>query len=64
MNKTQTLEYKGFAGEFNFDKRDKLFVGKIIHLEDFVTFQGTNIAELEQNFRESVEFHIEISKKS
>ena len=57
------LEYKGFSAKIEFDERDEIFIGKLINTEDTVTFHGETVAELKQNFHESVEFHIELCKK-
>jgi predicted HicB family RNase H-like nuclease len=57
------LEYKGFTAKIEFDPRDEIFFGKLIEIDDEVTFHGETVAELKQNFHETVDFHIEVCKK-
>lgn len=52
------LEYKGYIGTLEFSAEDKIFYGKIQGINDLITFEGNNVAELENVFHESVEDYL------
>jgi predicted HicB family RNase H-like nuclease len=53
------ITYKGFVGTVDFSSEDHLFYGKIIGIDDLVTFEGSSVAELESSFKYMVDMHIE-----
>ena len=52
------LKYKDFIGSVNFSAEDRAFYGKIEGINDLVTFEGTNVDELEEGFKFMVEEHL------
>ena len=58
-----TLSYRGYLARVDFDDEDNLLVGKIVGIEDGVTFHSDNVAELETAFREAVEDYLETCAK-
>ena len=61
------IEYKGYTGVFEFDPSIDAFHGRIVGLQDVVTFQGSSLDELRREMAESVEdyldFCAEVGKK-
>jgi predicted HicB family RNase H-like nuclease len=57
------LKYKGYTGQVEFDDEAGVFHGEVLDLRDVVTFQGRNVAELEQAFRESVNDYLEFCRE-
>ena len=53
------MEYRGYTAKVEFDSDAKLFHGKVLELRDVITFQGTSVAELEEEFRASVDDYLE-----
>ena len=53
------LEYKGYTGAVEFDDEAGLFHGRVLHLRDVITFQGTSVEELRHEFHESVDGYLE-----
>jgi len=53
------LEYKDYIGRVEFSAEDKIFHGKIEFINDLVTFEATNVEELEKEFKASVDDYIE-----
>lgn len=53
------LKYKGYAGRAEYDDEAGVFHGEIIGLRDVITFQGTNVEELETEFRESINIYLD-----
>ena len=54
------IQYKGYAGVFEFDPSIEAFHGKVIGLRDVVTFQGRSVEELKREMAESVEDYLEL----
>lgn len=48
------IKYKGYFGDVKFDSEARLFHGNAIGLKDVITFQGTNVQEIQQAFKDSV----------
>lgn len=57
------LEYKGFKGTVKFSAEDDLFIGRVIGIKDFITFEGSTVIKLKKDFKNAIDFHIEICKK-
>jgi predicted HicB family RNase H-like nuclease len=49
------LNYNGFTGSVHFSIDDHVFFGKIEGINDLVTYEGTNLEELEQGFQSMVD---------
>lgn len=62
MNK-DILTYKEFIGTVSFSAEDRVFYGKVESINDLVTFEGTNVDELEKAFKYMVDEHIKDCKK-
>jgi predicted HicB family RNase H-like nuclease len=54
------LKYKNYTGVVEYDSDGKIFTGSVIGLRDVVTFQGRTPEELEDSFRQSVDFYLEM----
>ncbi len=57
------LQYKGYTGHAEFDDEAGLFYGEVLGLRDVITFQGTNVEELEKEFRDSVDDYLEFCEE-
>ena len=53
------IEYKGYTGVFEFDPSIDAFHGRIVGLQDVVTFQGRSLDELRREMAESVDDYLE-----
>lgn len=53
------LKYKGYAGVVEFDPDDKTFFGRVIDLEDVITFESRDVTRLEAEFQVSVDAYLE-----
>jgi predicted HicB family RNase H-like nuclease len=54
------IEYKGYTGVFEYDPSIDAFHGRVIGLQDVVTFQGRSVEELRTEMTESVEDYLEL----
>lgn len=57
------LRYHNYTGIVEFDSDGKIFTGEVIGLRDVITFQGRTPEEIEQSFRASVDFYLEMCEQ-
>jgi predicted HicB family RNase H-like nuclease len=53
------LEHKGYLGAVQFDAEEAVLRGRIVNIDDVVTFQGATVPEVMAQFKESVEDYLE-----
>ena len=56
---TDLLHHKGYHASIHFSAADEVFYGKLLGINDLVTFEGTNVRELKKEFRNAVEDYLE-----
>ena len=52
------MEYKGYIGKVTIDDEAGILYGEVINIRDVITFEGTNVAELQKAFHESVDDYL------
>jgi len=57
------MSYKGFYGSVEFSNEDNVFFGRIIGINDRITYEGDNVTTLRNDFQEAVDEYIEICKQ-
>jgi predicted HicB family RNase H-like nuclease len=57
------MEYKGYRGAVRFSAEDRLLHGRILGIDDVVSFEGADVEALEQAFREAVDDYLALCKK-
>lgn len=58
------LEYKGYSGQITtFDETQEIITGRVLGIQDVVTFEGKSSEELIQAFRESVDDYLEFCQE-
>lgn len=55
---SNTIEYKDYIGSVEYSSEDRCLFGKIELIDDLVTFEATNVDELESNFQNAVEEYV------
>lgn len=53
------LKYKGYTGHIEVDLESGLLCGRVLDINDVVTFQGATVEETRQAFEESVDDYLE-----
>jgi predicted HicB family RNase H-like nuclease len=56
---TNILHYKGYIGSVKFIEDKDVFYGKIEYINDLITFEGTSVKELKEDFKNAVDEYIE-----
>ena len=57
-----TLKYNDFIGSVHFSTEDEVFYGKLMGVDDLVTFEGSSVQELKESFVEAVDDYLELCK--
>ena len=56
-----TMKHKGYIACIDFDADDCIFTGRLLGIEDIVTFHGESVAELETAFHDAVAHYLAVS---
>ena len=59
-----SLSYKRYVGSVHFNADDEVFYGKIVGVDDLVTFEGTTVAALAASFRDAVEYYVVLCRSA
>lgn len=54
----KTLVHRGYHGSINVNNNDYTLHGRILFIDEEITYTGESFAELEANFQQCVEKHI------
>lgn len=52
------MEYQGYTASVEFDSDAEVFHGRVLNIRDIVTFEGTSVGELQEEFRASVDDYL------
>jgi len=60
---SNTIEYNGYIATVEYSFKDKCLFGKVEMVDNLVTFEATNVEDLESNFKNAVDEYIETCKQ-
>ena len=55
-----TMKYKDYSGSVEYSDEDGVFFGRIIGINDHITFDGDNVKSLRINFEVAVDGYLEV----
>ena len=55
---SNTMSYRGYSASMTFDPEDKILVGRVLDVDDIISFHGESVAEFESNFHATVDGYI------
>ncbi len=58
-----SMSYKGYTASMVFDAEDKIIVGRVLDVDDIISFHGESISEFESNFQTCVEDYLAASQE-
>ena len=58
-----TMSYNGYYGSVEFSEEDNVFFGRIIGINDRITYEGDNAVCLRRGFEEAVDNYLDICKQ-
>ena len=53
------LNYKGYIGKAEYDDENHVFTGCVINVKTVITFQGSTVDEIENNFKTSIDDYLD-----
>jgi predicted HicB family RNase H-like nuclease len=53
-----TMAYKGYTARIEYDPRDEIFVGRVLGIEDRITFHGVTVGTLRRDFRAAIDHYL------
>jgi predicted HicB family RNase H-like nuclease len=53
------LKYREYISSVHYSTEDEVFHGKVLGINDLITFEGESVAELKKAFKEAVEDYID-----
>ena len=53
------MEYKGYFGRVEYDESGEIFFGRVINIDDVITFESESAKEIKQAFRDSLDDYLE-----
>ena len=57
------MEYKGYLGSVEFSEEEAVFFGKIMNIRSLISYEGKNVMELSEQFREVVDEYSSICEQ-
>jgi len=54
------IHYKGYYGSIEFSDEDNVFFGKLIGINDHITYEGDNVTDLRRDFEEAVNEYLDL----
>ena len=58
-----SMSYKGYAASMVFDADDKIIVGRVLDVDDIISFHGESVSEFETNFHAVIEDYLTASRE-
>ena len=58
-----TMACKGYTASMVFDGEDKVIVGRVLNVDDTISFHGEPVAEFEARFHAAIESYLAASKE-
>ncbi len=55
---TNAMTYRGYTASMTFDPEDKIIVGRVLDIDDIISFHGKSVAEFEVNFHKVLDGYI------
>jgi predicted HicB family RNase H-like nuclease len=57
-----SMVYKDYTASMVFDTKDKIIVGRVLNIDDIISFHGETISEFESNFHAAIEDYLVASQ--
>ena len=62
MNLNKMIEYNNYVGSVEFSETDGVFYGKVQGISSLISYEGTTMSELIDDFHGAVDDYIELCK--
>ncbi len=58
-----SMSYKGYTASMVFDAEDRIIVGRVLGIDDIISFHGESISEFESSFHATVDDYLAASRE-
>lgn len=58
------IKYKEYIGSVHYSSEDEVFYGKLVGIDDLISFEGNSVKELKTAFIEAVDDYQELCKET
>jgi predicted HicB family RNase H-like nuclease len=58
---SNSMSYKGYTASMVFDAEDKVIVGRVLDIDDIISFHGGSVTEFESSFHAAIEGYLAAS---
>lgn len=58
-----SMQYKGYTARMDFDTDDKIIVGRVLDIDDIITFHAASVSGFEVAFHKAVDSYIAACKQ-
>jgi len=52
------MTYKGYKARIEFDPRDNIFIGRVLGIEDSISFHGATVSVLKERFAAAINHYL------
>jgi predicted HicB family RNase H-like nuclease len=59
---TNMMTYKGYTATMVFDAEDKVIVGRVVDIDDIISFHGESVSEFEASFHAVIDDYLAAAK--
>ena len=53
-----TLTYRGYTAQMEFDTDDMIIVGRVVDIDDIITFHGASVSQFEVSFHGAIDAYV------
>lgn len=57
------MTYRGYTASMTFDAEDKIIVGRVLDVDDIISFHGDSVADFEANFQLVVDDYVQACER-
>jgi len=57
------MTYKSYTARMDFDEQDKIIVGRVMDIDDIITFHGESVTEFETAFQTAIDAYIQACER-
>ena len=57
------FKYGDFLGSVQYSAEDEIFFGKVLGIDDLITFEGSSVRELKKAFKDSINDYVDLCRK-
>lgn len=57
------MTYKGYTASLVFDAEDKIIVGRVLDIDDIITFHAESVSAFEANFHAAIDAYLAASRQ-